>query len=201
MDSHLSTTCRKIPQQKRGEDKVNRLLDAAASVIAEFGYEATTMTLIAERAQTSIGSLYQFFPNKEAVAQALRLKYAHVFDDALEAGLAKNISDAAQLRDLIIAATLNLLEQHPAKWQLLDAPSSTKLPAVRKHLVKQMSRLLQKLKPPLNNTDLEIVASIILKILAGMSQLYIKAKPTQRIAISNEYKKLLLGYLRAKGSV
>jgi AcrR family transcriptional regulator len=199
MHSHLSTTCRKFPQQKRGEDKVNRLLEAAASVIGEFGYEAATMTLIAERAQTSIGSLYQFFPNKESVAQALRLQYAQLFDQALEAGLASNISDPAELGDLIMSATLDLLERYPAKWQLLDAPSSTKPPAVRKHLVKQMTRLLEKLKPPFDATDLEIKASIILKTLAGMSQLAAKAKPAQRVAISAEYKKLLLGYLRAKG--
>src|SRR5277367_20978 len=114
MDSHLSTICRKIPQQKRGEDKVNRLLEAAASVIAEFGYDATTMTIIAERAHTSIGSLYQFFPNKEAVTQALRLKYVQVFEQALKVGLVNNISQAEELTDLIMSAMLNFIEQHPA---------------------------------------------------------------------------------------
>ncbi len=199
MDSHLSTTCRKVPQQKRGEDKVNRLLDAAASVIGEFGYDAATMTLIAERAHTSIGSLYQFFPNKEAIAQALRLKYAQVFSQALEAGLARNISDAAKLRDLIISAALNLLEEYPARWELLDAPAATKPAAIRKQLVKQMSRLLTKLKPALDEAESEIAASVTLKTLAGMSQLYVKAKPTQRQAIVAEYKKLLLAYLRTHG--
>ncbi len=198
MDSHLSTTYRKIPQQKRGEDKVNRLLGAAASVIAEFGYESTTMTLIAERAETSIGSLYQFFPNKEAVTQALRLQYLQVFGQALETGLAQNITEAAKLTDLLISAIISSIELHPALLELLDAPSSTKLPATRKRLIRQISLLLEKLKPPLKDTELKITASVILKTLGGLSQLYVKARTSQRTAIRAEYKKLLLGYLCRK---
>ncbi len=48
------------------------LLGAAAETIAEVGYEAATMTAIAERAGASIGAVYQYFPNKEALGLALR---------------------------------------------------------------------------------------------------------------------------------
>jgi len=57
------------------------LLNAAAHVIAETGYEAATMSEVAERAGASIGSLYQFFPNKEAVTQALRSNYSHQIEE------------------------------------------------------------------------------------------------------------------------
>jgi AcrR family transcriptional regulator len=64
------------PKRERGKQRVAALLDAAAAVFAEKGYEAATMTEIAERAGAAIGSLYQFFPSKEALAEALFDRFA-----------------------------------------------------------------------------------------------------------------------------
>src|SRR5215470_17140150 len=50
------------------------ILDASAIMFADVGYEATTMEAIAQKADTSIGSLYQFFPNKLAVFEALAVR-------------------------------------------------------------------------------------------------------------------------------
>ncbi|HWY97272.1 MAG TPA: helix-turn-helix domain-containing protein, partial [Steroidobacteraceae bacterium] len=65
----------KAPKRARGMQRVAELLDAGAVLIAEQGYDATTMTQIAERAGASIGSLYQFFPSKEVLAEALFGRY------------------------------------------------------------------------------------------------------------------------------
>ncbi len=65
------TKMRRVPQRMRGRQRVETILAAAAAVFAEQGYEAATTNEIAARAATSIGSLYQFFPNKEALLQAL----------------------------------------------------------------------------------------------------------------------------------
>ncbi len=67
---------RRRPRQSRGQKRVELLLDAAASVIAEFGLDAATAEAIALRARTAKGSLYQFFPNRDAVLAALALRYA-----------------------------------------------------------------------------------------------------------------------------
>lgn len=55
----------------RGEKRIAQLLDAAAEEFAEVGYESATTNSIAARAGASPGTLYQFFPNKEAMARAL----------------------------------------------------------------------------------------------------------------------------------
>lgn len=57
------------------------MLDACGELIWEVGYEATTTTLIARRAGVSVGSLYQFFPDKRAVARALTLRNLDAFVD------------------------------------------------------------------------------------------------------------------------
>jgi AcrR family transcriptional regulator len=67
---------RRVPQQARGAQRITKILDAADELFAETGYEAATTNAIAARANTSIGSLYQFFPNKEAIFTALAQRYA-----------------------------------------------------------------------------------------------------------------------------
>jgi AcrR family transcriptional regulator len=60
--------------QERSAARVQRMLDAAAALLDEVGYEATTTSAIAARAGVSVGSLYQFFPDRRAVLQALALR-------------------------------------------------------------------------------------------------------------------------------
>lgn len=62
---------RKMPKQKRSREMVERLLDATAATLSERGLEDTTTNHIAEKASVSIGSLYQYFPDKEALLEAL----------------------------------------------------------------------------------------------------------------------------------
>jgi len=62
---------RRVPTQARSLRRYEAILAAAADAFADHGFEATTMEGIAARAETSIGSLYQFFPNKMAVFREL----------------------------------------------------------------------------------------------------------------------------------
>jgi AcrR family transcriptional regulator len=65
----------RAPKQERGKRRVALILDAAAEVFGEIGYEATTTIKVAERANISVGSFYQFFPNKDAIVRALVDRY------------------------------------------------------------------------------------------------------------------------------
>jgi AcrR family transcriptional regulator len=66
-----ATPLRRQPVQQRSAKRVEQMLDASAELIDEMGYDALTTTLIAKRAGVAVGSLYQFFPDKRAVVQAL----------------------------------------------------------------------------------------------------------------------------------
>ncbi len=74
-DSTTSDTLRSQPKQKRGQMRVEAILNAASEVFAEAGYEQATIIQIAARAETSVGSMYQFFANKEAILKALVERY------------------------------------------------------------------------------------------------------------------------------
>src|SRR5271154_435946 len=65
----------RAPKRQRGRLRVAAILETGREVILEKGYDAATMTEIAARAGAAIGSLYQFFPSKEALADALLARY------------------------------------------------------------------------------------------------------------------------------
>jgi AcrR family transcriptional regulator len=64
-------TPRKLPKQSRSRESVEAILQAAAQVFERHGYAAGTTNRIAARAGVSIGTLYQYFPNKDAILVAL----------------------------------------------------------------------------------------------------------------------------------
>src|SRR3954465_1986519 len=76
MSTSTATTgpLRRVPVQGRSVARVQRMLGACAELVDEVGYEGLTTTLLAERAEVAIGSVYQFFPDKRAIVQALAMR-------------------------------------------------------------------------------------------------------------------------------
>ena len=75
---------RKSPRQSRSQATVDAILDATARVLIERGHAATNTNLVAERAGVSVGSLYQYFPNKLALINALHARHSREMTLALE---------------------------------------------------------------------------------------------------------------------
>jgi AcrR family transcriptional regulator len=75
MAGRKTVTLRRQPRQARGERRIAGILDAADRVFAAVGYEAATTNAIAREADAAVGSLYQFFPDKEAILLALAARY------------------------------------------------------------------------------------------------------------------------------
>jgi AcrR family transcriptional regulator len=85
-DSHCQEVVvqrRRTPRQQRGQDTLDALLDATATLIDEVGYEQLTTKAIAARAGTSIGAFYQFFANKQAAVNELVQRYRRQVRDNL----------------------------------------------------------------------------------------------------------------------
>jgi AcrR family transcriptional regulator len=83
----LAGPLRRVPVQGRSVARVNRMLDACAQLVDEVGYDGLTTTLLAERAGVAIGSVYQFFPDKRAIVQALTLRNLEAYLQRLGARL------------------------------------------------------------------------------------------------------------------
>src|SRR5476649_1654167 len=130
MTSQKSNGHIRQPQRQRGHERVASLLDAAAACFVEKGYDAATMTEIAARAGASIGSLYQFFPTKEALAQALLGGYVETLQLRLKKLAASSPDwDGDQLGTQLIRFLVGFRRRHPAFAVL--AESAAPLPAIR----------------------------------------------------------------------
>lgn len=73
---------RKFPRQERARATLEAILQAAAQLLADVGFEALTTAKVAERAGVSVGSFYQYFPNKQALAAAVIEHYAEAFSSS-----------------------------------------------------------------------------------------------------------------------
>lgn len=71
-DHARKRTVRTEPTQRRSSQRLDALLDAAAEIVDEIGFERLTTQMVAERAGASIGTVYRYFPDRVAVLHALR---------------------------------------------------------------------------------------------------------------------------------
>jgi AcrR family transcriptional regulator len=94
----------RLPRQDRGQRRYEALLRAAEEVIAEVGVDAVTTNAIAARAGSGMGSLYRFFPNKEAIVIALANRYMEGIEQVTQYALRPElpqISIAAMVDEIV----------------------------------------------------------------------------------------------------
>jgi AcrR family transcriptional regulator len=84
-----TSALRRVPAQRRSAERVQRMLDACAEILDESGYDGLSTTKVAQRAEVAIGSVYQFFPDKRAIAQQLAFRNLEMFGDRVARGLAE----------------------------------------------------------------------------------------------------------------
>lgn len=93
MQRQVRTTPRKRPRQQRSKDTVDTILAATTRVLKQVGFDGLTTNAVAERAGVSIGSLYQYFPNKEALVLALIDRHS----EEMNAAILQELARVAQL--------------------------------------------------------------------------------------------------------
>jgi AcrR family transcriptional regulator len=108
-----NVTLRRTPLQDRSRQTVGRILDAAARVLKERGYDGASTNRIAAAAGISPGSLYQYFPNKDAILAALVAEYTEQLLDRVSHNLGKlsECQPGTQLEHAITASVDALLER------------------------------------------------------------------------------------------
>jgi len=109
---------RKQPAQRRAAETFDAILEAAAHILERDGLTGYSTNAIAERAGASIGSLYQYFPNKDAITRALILREMTALRDQI-ASIDHSLSGRARLQLLVSAAIANQLRR-PVLARLLD---------------------------------------------------------------------------------
>lgn len=197
MSNQPDSAAARQPKRERGKQRVAALLDAAAAVFAEKGFDAATMTEIAARAGAPIGSLYQFFPGKDVLADTLLRRYA----DLLAADLQKLEQRAAQLETPELADTLaGLLMGHPqtraAAMVLADSMDPTaRHTTFRQMLRKRIAAVLRAHVPALAPEPARDIAVVLLQLMKAVAKLNDEAGLPGRAAAVKELRGLAVMYV------
>ncbi len=103
---------RVAPQQQRSRETYERVLDAAAEIFAEFGYAGTTTNKVAEAAGISIGTLYHYIPDKDALLYSLTERHLASGTDSIASVFARLRSEQPGLEESIRAVVGVIVGMH-----------------------------------------------------------------------------------------
>ena len=185
------------PKRERGRQRVAAIMDAAVAVFTEKGYDAATMTEIAARSSTAIGSLYRFFPTKEALAEALLLRYAQQAKNGL-AELEQQVPEMTleAVADALVDFVLVLQSQRSFAVALVDARSGSDdhrkrfREAMRSGVAGILSRAIAHLKP----ARTKVMAIVLIHMLKGVASIA-NEEPSARAVLMAELRDLVRLYL------
>lgn len=109
---------RRQPKQRRAHQTVDAVLDAVVRVLKREGFDAVTTNRIAEVAGVSIGSVYQYFPDKHAIFAALHQRHVEEIDRIVKTTLVEHAT--SPLDELIGAMLESMIEAHTADPELYE---------------------------------------------------------------------------------
>lgn len=137
-----SLTVRHEPVQARAAQRVEALLDAAATVVVEHGIEHLTTALVAERAGASIGTVYRYFPDRVAVLVALAERNLERLRHAIARVLAQPHETWAEATDAVIGAMVDTFREVPSFRSLRTGEGLDLGPHAREQVAPQFAELM-----------------------------------------------------------
>ncbi|MGF1588181.1 MAG: TetR family transcriptional regulator [Pleurocapsa sp.] len=198
------TPLRRQPQQKRSQKRVEKILDAAAIVFDEAGFEAATTHAIAKKANTAVGSLYQFFPDKLAIFNALELRHVErvyvMWDKLLRPEVIQ--LPFAEFIHTLVAQVEQLFEQPTSRIVFIQFFTS---PTIFRNIdisftqeaIQFMAKLLKARNPSLTNKRSQLLAQICVNATNTLILLALRSNDAHNQEIIAEIEALMRAYLKA----
>jgi AcrR family transcriptional regulator len=174
---------RKRPRQSRSQATVTAILDATARILVERGFAAASTNAVAERAGVSVGSLYQYFPNKDALVSALQARHGEqmmaVIQRALTKAMDATVADA--LAGLIQAtveahgvdADLHRVLEEQLGSMAVDALRDEYTDVMEDRIVALLARHRDEITAP----DLKLAAFMLMHAAHGLIHAVVRQRP------------------------
>lgn len=172
---------RRKPSQARGKQRIETILQAAAEVFDELGYDTANTILIAKRANTAVGSLYDFFPNKESIAQVLIERHTNDLAALLDELVTEDVfkQPIAQILDQLIEPLVQFISGRAGfRGLYLNAPQvgdmSTPQRMLETMLMGRMADLVFQRYPTHDPAEITRIVRSCMAIFKSLSALAIQ---------------------------
>jgi AcrR family transcriptional regulator len=196
----------RAPRQARGQRRVDGILDAAEAVIAEVGAADASVHEIARRAGASVGSIYHFFPTKNAIVAALAERYAvglqrvAVCIDEGTAATAR--ASLEEFVDALVGPFAAFFAENPAYLVLSRAEGDGQLqvragddPAMSSAFCATLETALARRFPEADVEDWALRSSLLHALGEGVLSLMAHVRLDQRERLFGEFKRAVVAYL------
>jgi AcrR family transcriptional regulator len=207
-DSYLSTNkpadfLRQHPKQKRGKDRVEKILDAAANIFDEVGYDAATTHQIAAKAGTAIGSLYQFFPDKAAIFNAMELRHVERVKSMWAASNTTEIVSLPlrQMIQQLVIGVVQLFEQPVSRVVFIHFYTQRQIfqsidESMTQEAINFLASIFKQRNPLLNELQLGVLAEVCVHSSNAVLLSALRNRDLQRQKLlTQEVEDLLVSYL------
>lgn len=196
---------RRQPRQARSKARVQRILEVAERMFVVDGYDVTTTNAIAAKAEVPIGSLYQFFPDKSVIVQALAAQYMEQLQkrfEMLHASEATELS-LAEYVERMIDMTNQFFDDYPG-YHSIFMQVQNKIPeleaieaAADNQLIQEIAILLSSRFADRQQVNYETVSFVIVKAVGTLLWLALSQEQPFRDELLTETKRLTLSYLQS----
>ena len=193
----------RVPKQARSWERFHRILDAAADLFEEDGYESVTTDAIAKRADTSVGGLYRFFPDKEVVFQALLDRYLNGLRElsaALHTDVAMQVPLDIYISQLVDAFDQFVNENSGFRTVFVQSRLISSTIAMNatffQEIAQQFSVYCAMRNPSLVPEQIDLIATISVETACTLDILAVSRDQSFQQQVLEETKKLLIAYLK-----
>lgn len=198
--SHARSTARKTPKQARSLGTVVAIVEAAARILEEGGHAGFSTNAVAERAGVSVGSLYQYFPGKDALIGALIVRETSVLVEEVE-GAVRSSDGPGALCDFI-AVCISHQFRRPQLARLLDfeearLPFDPDTQRVGERVYSSVVAILGKANLPVQ-PDGPAAARDLVAIIKGMIDAAGQHGESDQAGLATRVRRAAFGYLDDK---
>ncbi|WP_426232660.1 TetR family transcriptional regulator [Pararhizobium sp. DWP3-4] len=188
---------RKSPTQKRSRERVEHILASASRLIAERGSDTMRMSEVAELSGISIGSLYQYFPDKAAIIRTLAERYNAVSRACIAEGLAhvKTVEDLRQAFSVLIDEYYDIFLAEPVIrdiWSAMQADKGLReieLAESRQNAI-LLAAALKRALPDEDLDRLKVSALLVMHFGECVMRLALSTGETEGRALVEAYKRM-----------
>jgi AcrR family transcriptional regulator len=205
MRARKSLQPRRKPLQRRSRLTVDQILEAAARVFAERGYAGATTNHIAQRAGVSIGSLYQYFPNKDTILVALHARHMESASEILRSMLEEALGEKRAPEHLLRVFVRRIIDLHASEPRLhhvllYEGPRtpelSEKIHAIEDDMADAVERTLAE-RGGISRSHAKHAAYLVVHVVENMAHEYV-IHPPKKMPVGvfvEELVNMLSGYI------